>query len=296
MNSVLRYCICLALLIGVVGCSQQADQRKSNLRTAPVKAASLPGDLTYQDVLQEGEVVNGVAMSPDAQRIWVGTHAGLYSSVNDGLWGLLSPDLEANDIVGWFIDPEDPERIVAAGSSGIQRSTDGGRNWESIGAGLPTKATIHSFSGIREGNSVRLFAFATGEGIYQSTDGGERWELWLPLDQEVYAIDFNSIENRLYVATQYGLIYYQNNSWETENVPNVEQIYSLSINKLDGTIYIATEQGIMEKSSGEWRLLETNAPEKLIVIASGTGDTELVGVGESAFIYTLSEAKWTKWN
>jgi ligand-binding sensor domain-containing protein len=294
MKGAWRGSVGLILLAVLVGCAE--DERIKPIAPAPVTAAKLSGDLTYQDVLQKGEVVHHVTMTADAQRVWVGTHSGLYSSVGGGLWALLSPELEREDISGWFIDPEQPEHVFAAGNNGVKRSTDGGKSWKAIGSGLPASPNIHSFTGLREGEQVRLFAFVSGEGIYLSNDGGEQWKLWLPLDQEVYAMDYHPREQRLYAATQYGLLYDRNGQWETENVPGVEQIYSVAVDRRDGTVSIATEQGIYQKAGGEWRPLAAKAPERLIVIAPGTGGYQLVGIGESAFIYALADGKWTKWD
>jgi ligand-binding sensor domain-containing protein len=296
MKSVYQWGMVVTVVALLVGCTNDKEQGKPKT-PSPVAAAKMPGDMTYQDVLQKGEVVNTLAMTGDGQQIWVGTHNGLYSSAGDGLWALFTPSLEQEDVAGWFVDPEHPDQIYVAGVNGVKRTTDGGKSWTEAGAGLPDLPNIHSFTGIREGNSIRLFAFVTGEGIYQSTNGGEQWKLWLPLDQEVYAMDYHPAEKRLYVATQYGLLYHQNETWETENIPGVEQIYSLAVDRRDGTIAIATEQGILQKTDGEWRPLGAKAPEILTEIAPGAGDTKWVGIGESAYVYALhDDDRWVKWD
>lgn len=277
----------------LMGCS---DGERNEPVPPQVTAASLKGDLTYQDVLEKGETVHNLAMTADGERIWVGTHAGLYSSAGGGLWGLISTQLEQQDIVGWFIDPENPDQIIVAGNEGVLRSQDGGKEWASIGTGLPTPADIRSFAGIREGEQIRLFAFVSSEGIYQSTDGGENWSLWRPMDQEVYAMDFDPEQNRLYVAAQFSLLYHEDGQWKTEVLPQAQQIYSLSVDKRTGILAVATEQGIFEKEHGEWRALDARAPENLIMISTGVGDTKWVGIGESALIYKLANNRWTKWN
>ncbi|MFD2368540.1 WD40/YVTN/BNR-like repeat-containing protein [Brevibacillus sp. GCM10020057] len=280
-------------LVLLAGC---ADSESSKPAPPSVTAAALKGDLTYQDVLEKGETVHNLAMTADAEHVWVGTHAGLYSSTPGGLWSLLSPELEHHDIAGWFVDPEDPRQIYAAGSEGVLFSRDGGKRWTSIGSGLPSSADIRSFAGIREGEQIRLFAFVSGEGIYQSTDGGQKWSLWQPMDQEVFSMDFDPEEERLYVAAQFSLLYNDDGEWKTETLPGAQQIYSLSIDRRTGVLAVATEQGIYEKVKGEWQLLDARSPEKLIMISAGEGDTKWVGVGESALIYKLSDNRWVKWN
>ncbi len=293
MKRLLRAGMVITVLALLAGCSESG---RSKPVTPAVTAAAIPGDLTYQDVLQKGEVVHNLTMTADARHVWVGTHSGLYSSTGEGLWGLVFPQLEQEDVAGWFVDPQDPRQIFTAGSDGVMHSQDGGKTWTRTGEGLPKPANIGSFVGIREGDQIRLFAFVTGEGIYQSADAGGRWKLWLPLDQEVYAMDYNPLEDRLYVAAQYNLLYHENGQWHTETVPDAQQVYCLAVDRQTGVLAVATERGIMEKADGEWRPLAAKAPEKLIVVAPGAGPYRWVGIGESAFVYALADDKWTKWN
>lgn len=294
MKSFLRWGIGAVVLTLLVGCTDDSEQSKPSQPS--VMASALKGDLTYQDVLEKGEMVHTLKMTADSERIWVGTHSGLYGSAGGGLWGLVSSQLEQQAIVGWFVDPDDAHQIIVAGNEGVHRSTDGGNNWSAIGVGLPAPAEIRSFTGVRQGEKIRLFAFISGEGIYQSVDKGETWSLWQPMDQEVYAMDFSPEENRLYVAAQFSLLYNEDGQWKTEVLPDAQQIYSLSVERRSGTLAVATERGVFEKVKGEWRLLDARAPEKLILIASGEGTTKWVGIGESALIYKLADNRWTKWN
>ncbi|MEJ8546719.1 hypothetical protein [Brevibacillus borstelensis] len=293
MKGLLQWGMILMAWALLAGCSESG---RSKPVQPPVTAAAVPGDLTYQDVVQKGEVVHNLSMTPDAQHIWVGTHAGLYHSTGGGAWGSLSTELEQEDVTGWFVDPNNPQRIFAAGNSGVLQSTDGGKKWSKVGKGLPEPADIRSFAGIREGDQIRLFAFVTGEGIYQSSNAGKDWSLWLPLDQEVYAMDYDPMENRLYVAAQFNLLYHEDGQWKTEVVPNAQQVYSLTVDRTSGILAVATDRGIMEKIDGIWQQLDAKSPETLIVIAPGAGEYRWVGIGESAFVYTLSNGKWKKWN
>jgi ligand-binding sensor domain-containing protein len=283
----------LIVMSVMTGCSESGQNQPP---PSPVTAAALPqGTMTYQEVLEKGGTVHNLAMRA-ADQIWVGTNSGLYHSTANGGWGLLSSQLEFQDIVGWYVYPDDPDHIVIAGNSGVMRSKDGGVNWESIGNGFPSPANIRSFVGIEEKGSIRLCAFVSGEGIYHSNDDGENWSMWLPMDQEVYAMDFNPEENRLYVAAQFSLFYHEDGEWKSEVLPQAEQTYSLAVDERSGVLAVATEQGVFEKEDGEWRLLDAKAPEKLIVVAPGEGDTEWIGIGESALIYSLADDRWTKWN
>jgi ligand-binding sensor domain-containing protein len=292
MNGLLRFSIAMVLLALVTGCGDTAEQTKQR-QNPPVLAATVPGDLTYQDVLQKGEAVHSLAMI-DETRIWVGTTAGLYGSTSNGLWASLSSEIEANDVAGWYIDPENPQHIYIGGNRTLKVSLDGGKSWKNMSEGLPDAPDIRGIAGVRKDGELHLYAAVSGEGVYLSKNNG-KWEKWLPLDQDVYMIDYHPDEDRVYVATQYGVLFSHGEKWETEPLPNAEQVYSLAVDDRDGSLYVATEQGILHKKDGTWMPLPVKAPERLVVIAQGAGDYQLVGIGESAYIYTLLDEKWTKW-
>ena len=292
MNAFLRCGVILIMMAGLAGCglSSHPDNPPNSQSSAPVL-----GDLTYQDVLEKGGTVHNLGVTKKGI-VWVGTNSGLYQSIDGRNWGLVSPQLENRDIVGWFVDPQDPKKIIAAGYTGVMRSVDGGENWAEIGKGLPVPTAIGSFTGYAAGKETYLFAFVSGEGIYRSTDVGENWQLWSPIDQEVYAMDYHPEENRLYAAAQFSLLYSENGEWLAGDLPQAEIIYSLAVNRGTGVLAVVTEQGVYEKSDGEWKLLGAAAPEKLIVVSPGEGETRWVGLGESALIYALKDDIWTLWN
>jgi len=273
----------------LAGCSEGPPATKPN--SPPVAAATAPGDLTYHDVLQKGEIVHQVGMA-DAGQVWVGTHSGIYYSASNQLWASLSEELE-DDVTGWYVDPDNPRHIYVGGNGVVKRTEDGGETWNDASGGLPSPPDVRGLAGVRENGQLILYAAIAGEGIYRR-EGSGTWEKWLPLDQEVYAIAYHPAEQRLYVATQYGLLYSQGERWETEPV-EAQQINSLTVDEASGQLYLATEQGILQRRDGAWQVLDAAAPERLVVIAKGWGDIKLVGIGESALVYKLHGDTWTQW-
>lgn len=292
MNVFLRCGVALLVAAGLTGCSMSGQNTNPSGSEGRVPFV---GDLSYQEVLERGGMVNNLGMT-EQQIVWVGTHAGLYQSADGESWGLVASDLEYQDVVEWFTHPGNPQEIFVAGQTGVMRSSDGGRSWTAIGEGLPDPALIRCMAWFEDEGSLHLVAFVSGEGLYHSTDDGESWSKWVQMDQEVYAMDYNPLENRLYVAAQFSLFYYEDGEWKTEVVPEAEQTYSLSVDRRTGVLAVATEQGVYEKVDGTWQLLTAKAPEKLIVVAPGVGETRWIGIGESAMIYTLVDQKWRKWN
>ncbi len=284
------------LLVLLSGCQQQlGPKQKGPYLKPPVAAANIQGDLLYRDVLQKGELVHNVGMPGGAKQVWVGTHNGLYVSAEKGLWGLLSPELAKDDITGWAIRPDNPNQIFLGGVGVHKRSTDGGQTWQDSGEGLPEGADIRCLIGADVHGTYTLYAFVTGLGVYQSLDEGEHWQQWQLIDQEVYDMDYSPVEQRLYVVAQNGLYFNEQGKWVKEELPSVDHVFSLAIEQQSGNLFISTNQGIWERKGAKWSKVPLQTPEQMVVISEGTGEHRLVGIGESAFIYTLLNDSWLKW-
>lgn len=291
MRGIIRFCISLVILLAATGCGSETTP---STEKKPVSAATIPGDLSYQDVLQKGAVIHNLAMTPEG-KVWVGTHAGLFSSADNQLWLEVSTKLADVDVTGWYIDPEKSGDIYIGGSNALKASHDHGKTWTDLVQGLPENPDVRGLVGVRDASGLTLYAAISGDGVYRFGPSGQ-WEKWLPLDQEVYSIAYLAKENRIYVATQYGLLFAATDEkvWQTEPLGTIEQIYSMTVDERDGIIILATEQGIMQKTGDAWEPLAVKTPERLVVINQGSGDTQLVGVGESAYVYILRKDTWTK--
>lgn len=279
------------------GCTPQNQEnaQKSPGHAFPVEAAQITGDLTYQDVLQKGEQIHFAYISPNDLRVFLGTHAGIYGSAKGGLWSLFSPDMAKNDITGLFFEPSNPKWVFMGGNQISKRSSDGGKSWKTVKSGLPSSLDIRALTGCTTEQGVNLFAYVENEGIFRSLDGGDHWKKWLSVDSDVFAMDYDDSEQRLYVLTQNGLFYEQNGQLTKAGVPDVTQLYSFSIDREKSRIYLATDQGVMIKENGKWETLGKQLPEQVILLASGSIGGQMVAVGESASLYLLQENEWKKW-
>lgn len=71
------------------------------------------------------------------------------------------------------IDPKQPERVYAAGTSGLYRSDDAGQTWRPMSQGLPSDGVTALALDPRSPD--RLYA-AMGNGtLWLSTDGATSW-------------------------------------------------------------------------------------------------------------------------
>ncbi|WP_139492199.1 WD40/YVTN/BNR-like repeat-containing protein [Brevibacillus dissolubilis] len=289
-----------SLLTGCTTNDTEPAQGSFDTPNVPVRAASdIQGELTYQDVLQKGEHIHFVKPSPDGSRLWLGTHVGLYGTASQKLWAETPEDLALDDIRGAFFDPEETEHVYVTGQGVAKRSRDGGETWEPMITGLPDQPDILGLTGVRQKDQVNLYVYVSGMGIYQSRDGGDRWELMeelQQLNQEVYAIDYNAYEERLYVLTQNGLLSAQEGKWESEVIEGVERVFSLAIDNQHNKMYLSTDQGIMVKEEdSDWEMLSQDVPERLSAISPGHSEDTLIGIGDSAIIYFYENGEWKKW-
>ena len=158
--------------------------------------------------LEDAQQISGISIDPkDENRIFIAVmghpygpnqERGVFSSIDGGRsW---KKSLFINENVGAtqvLIDPSNPDIIYAdmwedrlapwengewsGKESGLYKSTDGGKNWKKLTAGLPTTEQGLGRIGfcIAPSNPNRLYATVDADkfgGIYRSDDGGNSWK------------------------------------------------------------------------------------------------------------------------
>ncbi|MGH7528767.1 MAG: WD40/YVTN/BNR-like repeat-containing protein, partial [Gemmatimonadales bacterium] len=160
------------------------------------------------------DVIFAVAPSPhDSNTIWVGTDDGLLQITRDGgkTWTNVTP--RDRDLPEWALisiiepSPHDPATAYVAATRYkwddfrpyIFKTTDYGRSWRRITAGIPDN---HFIRVVREDPVRRGLLYAGGEfGVYVSFDDGGTWQS-LRLNLPVVPIhDLVVKDNDLIVAT-----------------------------------------------------------------------------------------------
>ncbi len=147
----------------------------------------------------------------DPKTIWTGSDDGLVHVTRDGgaTWSNVTP----KGAPAWArvyqigVSPFDPGTAYAPFDAHeldddrayAFKTTDGGRTWTSISAGLPADDSVYV---IREDPHERGFlAAGTGAGVYVSRDGGARWKK-LRADLPTAAVfDLKFVRNDLVIAT-----------------------------------------------------------------------------------------------
>jgi photosystem II stability/assembly factor-like uncharacterized protein len=170
-----------------------------------------------------GGDVRSLSLHPDLpQRIFLGTADGqLYVSENWGAkWQKLRPGLNRRELVldSIVFHPNDPNIIYAGGwelksdRGALYRSTDGGRNWQSIDLG-DFQSSIRAVA-IAPGQPSYI-AVGINEGVLLSTNSGESWKRITRGYRSLYNVHSLAFDpenpDTLYVGT-FRL------AWKTENL------------------------------------------------------------------------------
>jgi len=119
-----------------------------------------------------------VAQSKANPQLWiVGTQgAGAQISTDGGAtWTTAAPDLARANVYGVAADPENSDRLAAAGwAQGVRVSIDGGKTWTDATRGLPS---VHvSALAFDPNHPGRLWASTFEEGTDYSDNFGKTWK------------------------------------------------------------------------------------------------------------------------
>jgi photosystem II stability/assembly factor-like uncharacterized protein len=162
------------------------------------------------------ETVRALAQAPTNPKLFVaGSLTGVYRSNDDGnTWERISPtgneDLRNFDSLAF--DPKDPNTIYAGTYHLPWKTTDGGRNWTSIKAGMIDDSDVMTMI-VDPANPANVHATACS-GIYRSVDAGQNWKRYggIPFVYRRTQLIRQDPQNPeiLYVGTTSGL-------WKTTN-------------------------------------------------------------------------------
>jgi len=123
------------------------------------------------------EAVRALEQSASDPKVWVaGTRTGVFRSADDGQnWQRITQadDAELQNVDSLAIDPHDAQTIYVGTYHLPWKTTDGGKTWNSISAGMIDDSDIMSLR-IDAANPRRIFSSACS-GIYRSEDGGATW-------------------------------------------------------------------------------------------------------------------------
>jgi photosystem II stability/assembly factor-like uncharacterized protein len=108
--------------------------------------------------------------------LYAGTLGGVARTADGGQrWEVLNTGLPVKEVRALTIDPNNPQVLYAGtGNAGAFKSTNGGRSWQRVGAGVGAQANVRSIA-VHPLDSRRVFAADWHTGVYYSEDGGQTW-------------------------------------------------------------------------------------------------------------------------
>ncbi|MBI3537349.1 MAG: hypothetical protein HY070_07330 [Chloroflexi bacterium] len=179
------------------------------------------------------------SLAVSSKTILVGTTLGLYR-LRDNRWINIGGNFSGAIVRPLLTDPRKPERVFAATSKGLFRSTDGGDNWSPMTA----LGGDNSFLSFAAGERNLIFS-GTTRGVWKSADDGNSW---ISLNANLISTSINALlilpENSvtLFAATQAGLAISPDRGKTWNDVRGLsENILSLAPDtSTPGTIYAGT--------------------------------------------------------
>jgi photosystem II stability/assembly factor-like uncharacterized protein len=173
-------------------------------RATPSFAA---GDLTLAALAKQTHF-HGIAVDArDTSRLYLATHHGLFVVGPDGRATPLSESRD--DFMGFTAHPSDPLVLYASGhpesggNLGFIVSTDGGRTWTKLAAGVGGPVDFHQMDVSKADPKVIYGVYGD---VQRSADGGKTWSKIGPAPEGLIGLAASSKDaSTLFAATQKGL-------------------------------------------------------------------------------------------
>jgi photosystem II stability/assembly factor-like uncharacterized protein len=138
---------------------------------------STDGARSWKLVGLKDEAVRALEQSSSDPRTWVaGTRTGVFRSIDDARsWQRITrvDDPELANVDSMAVDPRDAQTIYVGTYHLPWKTTDGGKSWNLISAGMIDDSDVMSLR-IDARDPRRIFSSACS-GIYRSEDGGASW-------------------------------------------------------------------------------------------------------------------------
>lgn len=201
--------------------------------------------------------VHGLAAESGSTEIFVATHTGIYSVAENG--DVLGP-IGGNgfDAMGFAISDEawfasghpGPETPGELGSPhlGIVRSDDQGQTWAPV-----TFTGIEDFHILEVNPSGALFGIGSSSpAVRVSVDGGNTWDN----RAEVFAADIAVTAERVYAATEQGVLVSADEARTFETLEGAPLLYTLAAQPDGSLLGIDTDSAIWSLNAGStWNVI-----------------------------------------
>lgn len=226
----------------------------------------------------------------DGDTLYVATHNGLFVR-EGGQWSRRSAD--AADHMGFTFVSRDrmfrsghPE---GGGNLGVQRSTDGGRTWETVSNVLSSPVDFHAMAG--GGDPLVLYGWSGT--IFRSVEDPEDWEPAAArgLPEGVGALAVSASTGDVYASTDRGL-YRSSDRGETWEQMSDRVVFALAVSDDGGALYGSDPggPGVLRSTDGggSWEDVSDGlgAEETIVALAVSDDGKRVVAADRSAAIWS----------
>lgn len=168
-----RAALAAALVLATLPASAAGEKREPLADPTHVPGSARPGQSSFGHA-------HALAVTADGRTLFLGAHSGLFRSEDGGRsWqpvALPSKHHPHLDVMAVAAHPENARTVyVATHEAGVVKTTDGGKGWHEVNAGL-SGVDVHGLAiDPREPQKLHAAVRDKGEGIFRTTDGGAKW-------------------------------------------------------------------------------------------------------------------------
>ncbi len=124
--------------------------------------------------------LHALLISPTDNTLWIGTHTGLYQSVDEGKnWQpvKIPAGLAAMDFMSFSQDPGNPKILyVGTHNRGILKTSDGGSTWRPVGGHGDADVHALAVDGFNATQPNRWYAWIVDKGLFRSLGDLDEWK------------------------------------------------------------------------------------------------------------------------
>lgn len=266
--------------------------RSTFLAAASFTYLALVGSLAAAELpLTDVSHIHGIGFdAANPGSVLLATHYGVYRARPDRTAETVSED--ANDYMGFSIDPADAGRLLASGhpgqggNLGVIASTDGGSTWTKISEGAEGPVDFHAMSFSPADPKVIYGLYG---GIQVSRDGGVAWGMVGPGPEVVIDLAGSAIDtDTVYAGTTAGLMQSDDGGVSWSLIGPSGRAATMVETTGDGSLYVFFAGAGLYRltKASSWQELATKFGERYIMhlAADPTDPQHLVAVTEESTV------------
>lgn len=264
--------------------------RSTFLAAASISYLGFLGSLAAAELpLTDVSHIHGIGFdAANPGSVLLATHYGVFRARPDRIAETVSED--ANDYMGFSLDPGDTGRLLASGhpgqggNLGVIASTDGGVTWTKISEGAEGPVDFHAMS-VSPADPTVIYGLYGG--IQVSRNGGATWSMVGPGPEQVIDLAASAIDtDTVYAGTTTGLMQSDDGGVSWSLIGPSGRAATLVETTGDGSLYAFFAGAGLYRFAKEssWQELATNFGERYILhlAANPTDPQHLVAVTEES--------------